>query len=251
MRNHSLNSGEQTANPTTQDSSNSAAECDTATNSSETAMCHNNDSRTEAIKNHSLDSGEQPSDPTDSRAEALKNHSLDSGEQPSDPTAQDSSNAAAERDTAMNTSEAAKCYSNDSDDVYDRILFSETPEAPTKPERQNKMPQVQASGTTAKAGGSHSADQATRPAKRARASTGKPRKGGWLAASHSARTRPMQEYTDKKQKWDRKIQKCKNALARTIVRNAFAEHTSKGWKGTHFPREDVVAEKEVMTNQGL
>lgn len=107
------------------------------------------------------------------------------------------------------------------------------------------------SAAAARQGGSGSSDQVTRPAKRACLIVGKQNKEEWTAASHSSSTRSMQEYVDKKEGWDPKLKKCKNALARTTVCKAFAGHEPKGCKGTRFSQKDVIPEKGVINDQGL
>ena len=64
-------------------------------------------------------------------------------------------------------------------------------------------------------------NEGSRPAKRERLTA---RKGGWPAAGNPSHQRTIQEYTAEKPGWEQKLAKCKNALARSIVQNAFMTH---------------------------
>ena len=86
------------------------------------------------------------------------------------------------------------------------------------------------------------------PSKRARINTTKQHKG-WQSASKPARNRTAEELRLKKPVWQAKLAKLKNALARSVVQNAFTKHTPSGWKKKRFDANEgpVVPEKEVMT----
>ena len=69
------------------------------------------------------------------------------------------------------------------------------------------------------------------------------------SAAKPSKKRTAQEFISKKSVWEYKLAKCKNALARSVVQNAFTKHTPSGRKGTRFPSNEgnIVPEKEVMT----
>ena len=82
-----------------------------------------------------------------------------------------------------------------------------------------------------------------------RAPSSKRARTGWDSAAEPSKHRSAQDFASKKPAWEVKLAKCKNAMARAVVENAFAKNTPNGWKGKRFPSNEgtIVPEKEVMT----
>ena len=71
------------------------------------------------------------------------------------------------------------------------------------------------------------------------------RKVDWRAAEDNGSFRSAAERSAKKEKWEGKLSRCKNAFAKNIVENAFAAETPPKWTGKRFAERTLTKEKKV------